>query len=374
MSTLLSIHCYLLWKLVFAPKLSLVWQWSLSVLIGFLFLTLLSRLSLYRRIPKVLHSVHAYLAYCWLGMMFYLLCSFILIDLVFILPSFAADDANMSINNAYTKMILAIGLTSVVSLFSFWQAKRGPKIKTQNITLTKLPKNLSGFKIVQISDLHIGDIIQEAYIKNTVNLCNAQKPDLIVITGDLVDAPLEHVAHLAQGLKQLSAKHGVYFVTGNHEYYAGAQAWMDYLQSLNIQTLHNTSVKITEGEDSFNLIGIDDESGASFLPGHGPNLELAMQQCHQDKVNILLAHQPKSIRAAEKHAVDLQLSGHTHNGQIWPFQFLVALDQPYLKGLYQHGQTQIYVNPGTGFWGPPMRFYGRSEITSIQLLAKNMPK
>ncbi|MCI5073337.1 metallophosphoesterase [bacterium] len=370
-SVLLAIHAYLAWKIIFAPKLGTVWQWTLSLALLFLFLTMLSRLSLYRRIPKSLHRIHAYLAYCWMGLMFFLLVGFILCDLVFILPVWAAEGVFLTgSDQAYFKMMIVVSLASVISLYAYGQAKRGPKVKQQNIILSKLPKALCGFKVVQISDLHIGDIIQEAYIKQTVSLCNAQKPDLIVITGDLVDAPVEQLAPLAQELKHLSAKHGVYFVTGNHEYYAGAQAWIDYLKTLNIHTLRNTAVEIADGKHSFNLVGIDDVSGGKFIPGHGPQLAKAVEHCQKDKVSILLAHQPKSIVDAEKHGIDLQLSGHTHNGQIWPFQMLVALDQPYLKGLYQHGNMQIYVNPGTGFWGPPMRFYGRSEITSIELLNK----
>lgn len=370
-SVLLTIHIYLAWKIIFAPKLSVVWQVALTLSIGVLFLALLTRLSLYKHLPKALHRMHAYLAYCWLGVMFFLLWGFILCDFVFILPVFAAEDPLFKGPEvAYFKMMITVSVAGCLSLYAYWQAKRGPKVKQQNIALTKLPKALSGFKIVQISDLHIGDIIQQDYIKNTVKLCNAEQADLIVITGDLVDAPVEHLTHLAEELKHLSAKHGVYFVTGNHEYYAGAQAWITYLQSINIQTLHNASVQIGEKKHRFNLIGIDDISGGHFLPGHGPDIQQAMKHCQPEELNILLAHQPKSITDAEQYAIDLQLSGHTHNGQIWPFNFLVALDQPFLKGLYQHGKMQIYVNPGTGFWGPPMRFYGRSEITSIQLLSK----
>jgi hypothetical protein len=200
-----------------------------------------------------------------------------------------------------------------------------------------------------------------------VEKVNALEADAIVITGDLVDGPLsalrEHVAPLAD----LRAKHGVYFVTGNHEYYAGADEWIAELRSLGIHVLRNERVSLGDGEHSFDLAGVDDWTAARFGSGHGPNLDKALEGRDASRELVLLAHQPKQIREAAEKGVGLQISGHTHGGQIFPWHALVKLDQPYLAGLSKHGDTQIYVSRGTGYWGPPIRVGAPSEITLLEI-------
>jgi predicted MPP superfamily phosphohydrolase len=167
----------------------------------------------------------------------------------------------------------------------------------------------------------------------------------------------------------LRARHGVYFVTGNHEYYSGVDAWLAELTRLGVRVLRNERVEIGGGDASFDLAGIDDWSSRGMAPGHGPDLPRALDGRDPARELVLLAHQPRAVHEAAARGVGLQLSGHTHGGQIWPWGFAVRLQQPYVLGLSREGRTHIYVSPGTGYWGPPMRLGTRGEITRVILRA-----
>ena len=230
-------------------------------------------------------------------------------------------------------------------------------------------KNLKGsYNIVQLSDIHIGGIIDASKIREIVTIVNELNPDLVVITGDLVDIKLEYAKEALQELKGLQSRYGTYFIVGNHEYIHGIEPIVSYVNSLGIQTLENKSVYIGDLIDGFNLAGVYDLMGER-VEHHKPDLEKTLDTIKTYRPTILLAHQPRYIKAIQKnHNIDLVLSGHTHGGQIFPFNYLVRLQQPYISGLYQHDEiTQIYVNKGTGFWGPPMRLGTSCEITHIQI-------
>src|SRR5581483_11800399 len=235
------------------------------------------------------------------------------------------------------------------------------------VTLDRLPRALDGTVIVQLTDVHVGPTIGRDFIEDLVAKSNALEPDLVCITGDLVDGSVarlrEHVAPLAK----LKAKRGVFFVTGNHEYYSGVSQWIDELGRLGVRVLRNQRVTIGEGADAFDLAGIDDHSSVDAAPGHGPDLARALDGRDPSRECILLAHQPRAIHEAARLDVGLQLSGHTHGGQIWPWNYLVRLQQPYIVGFAREGRTQLYVSPGTGYWGPPMRLGSHGEITKIVL-------
>jgi predicted MPP superfamily phosphohydrolase len=188
---------------------------------------------------------------------------------------------------------------------------------------------------------------------------------VVAITGDLVDGAVEHLREHVAPLANIKARHGVYFVTGNHEYYSGVDEWLQELGRMGIRVLHNERVSIGEGEDSFDLAGVDDHS--AHHPGHGPHVARALEGRDEKRACVLLAHQPRTVALAAEHGVGLQLSGHTHGGQIWPWSYLVYLQQPFVAGLHRHGDTQVYVSCGTGYWGPPMRLGTRSELTKIVL-------
>lgn len=266
--------------------------------------------------------------------------------------------------------ISALGVSGILCGYALWKGLAPVSVKDMAVTITKLPASFDGFRIVQITDLHIGPMINGKWLRKLVIKINALNPDLIVITGDLVDGTVAELHHHVAPLAELRSQHGTYFVTGNHEYYSGVDAWCRHIAQLGITVLRNESVSISSGiaDESFDLAGVDDW-GSRHFPGGGPDLAKALAGRDPSNVLVLLAHQPAAIREAALYGVDLQLSGHTHAGQIWPFTYLVPLQQPYSKGLHLHPetQTQIYVSSGTGFWGPPMRLGTSAEITHITL-------
>jgi hypothetical protein len=191
----------------------------------------------------------------------------------------------------------------------------------------------------------------------------------VAITGDLVDGSVDELREQVAPLASLKSRQGVYFVTGNHEYYAGVNEWLAHLPTLGVRVLRNERVAVGDGTHTFDLAGVDDWS-ARGMPGHGPDLARAVEGRDAARELVLLAHQPRAIHEAAKHGVGLQLSGHTHGGQIWPWNFAVKLQQPYVAGLARHSKdTQLYVSRGTGYWGPPMRLGAPAEITRIRLRA-----
>ena len=222
------------------------------------------------------------------------------------------------------------------------------------------------YSIVQISDVHIGGLIDQKFIRNIVKKVNVLTPDIVVITGDLVDISLKYAKPALEELKNLQTKYGTYFIVGNHEYLHGIDEIIKTVNSMGIKTLENENVYIGEKGKGFNLAGVYDYMGYRS-EHHEPDLELALKKVDKDSPTVLLAHQPVFIEEVGDD-VDLVLSGHTHGGQLYPFRVLVKMVQPYLAGLYQHSKdTQIYVNKGTGFWGPPMRLGASSEITYITI-------
>lgn len=258
-------------------------------------------------------------------------------------------------------------MTLGASAVALRSALTGPVVTHVAVRLRRLPHAQAGTTIAQISDLHVAPLLGRDYVARVVARTNALQPSLIVITGDLVDGTVEQLRDAVAPLAELRAPHGVYFVTGNHEYYSGVDPWIAELTRLGVRVLRNERVTIGDAAASFELAGIDDWTAASFGGGHGANLAEALRGHDPARELILLAHQPKAIYEAAELGVGLMLSGHTHGGQIWPFGYLVKLAQPYLAGLAQHGATQIYVNRGTGYWGPPMRLAVPPELTLLEL-------
>jgi predicted MPP superfamily phosphohydrolase len=261
--------------------------------------------------------------------------------------------------------LFAIGVASITAALGLAAVRSGlarVALREVEVRLTRLPAAMDGTTIVQMTDIHVGPTIRRDFVEQIVATANAANPDVIAITGDLVDGSVadlrEHVAPLAQ----LRARYGVYFVTGNHEYYSGADAWCAELERIGIRVLRNERVSIGDAEASFDLAGIDDEHAH-------PDLRRAVAGRDESRALVLLAHQPRAVFEAVKHGVGLQLSGHTHGGQIWPWNLLVRLQQPVVSGLARFGETQVYVSNGTGYWGPPMRLAAPAEITRVRLRA-----
>jgi predicted MPP superfamily phosphohydrolase len=240
------------------------------------------------------------------------------------------------------------------------------EVSNVEIKLARLPRELDGFTIVQLSDLHVGLTIDRAFVQRVVDRTNALSPDLIALTGDLVDGKVEDLREDIAPLAQLRARHGVFAVTGNHEYYAGVDPWIAEITRLGARYLRNERVSIGSGAASFELAGVDDHNAKG--DGHGEDLAAATLGRDPGRALVLLAHQPRQVRRAARHGVDLQLSGHTHGGQIWPWHYIVKLQQGgLLAGRYEHAGTQLYVSRGCGYWGPPVRLLAPLEITRIIL-------
>ncbi|MEO8844940.1 MAG: metallophosphoesterase [Kofleriaceae bacterium] len=261
----------------------------------------------------------------------------------------------------------ALAMTGASVGLGMIEARGDHEIVTVEIKLAKLPRALDGFSIVQLSDLHTGMTIDRDFVQRVVDRANALNADLVALTGDLVDGPVDRLRDDIAPLAQLRAKHGVFAVTGNHEYYAGVDEWIAEISRLGARYLRNQRVTIGAPGASFELAGVDDYSAHEW-PGHGEDLGAATAGRDPSSALVLLAHQPRQVKHASQHGVDLQLSGHTHGGQIWPWHYIVKLQQGgLLAGTYEHDGTQLYVTRGCGYWGPPVRLGAPLEITKIVL-------
>ncbi|HEY5947491.1 MAG TPA: metallophosphoesterase [Kofleriaceae bacterium] len=282
--------------------------------------------------------------YLWFGLVIYLLLG--------ALVSHAAVAFGANVRDA-AQVCGAIAIAIVIAGVA--NVARGPVIKRVRIPLARLP--IRSYTIAHLTDVHIGPLIGRQFAETLVRRVNALKPDLIVITGDLIDGRLSELRPHIEPLRELRARDGVYAVTGNHEYYWNVEAWMSHLRSLGMRVLRNEHVTIA---NAFELAGVDDASYSEDVPGAvaGRDPELPL---------VLLAHHPRTITRAMEQGVDLQLSGHTHGGQLLPWGWLARLWDPQVSGLGRFGTTLLYVSHGTGFWGPPLRVGTRCEIAAITL-------
>jgi predicted MPP superfamily phosphohydrolase len=273
-------------------------------------------------------------------------------------PGFTRD-------SAIAVPLLALAVTAI----GFVNARRLARIKRVDVPIAGLPSELDGYAIAQISDIHVGPTIKRAYLNAIVNKVNALKPDAIAVTGDLVDGSVQRLALHTAPLQRLAAPDGVFFVTGNHEYYSGAEQWIAEIRRLGLQVLMNEHVIRRRGEASLMIAGVTDYTAQHFNPAHKSDPLLAVAGAPDGlAVKVLLAHQPRSAPAAADAGFDLQLSGHTHGGQFFPWNLFVPLQQPFVAGLNRVRSLWVYTSRGTGYWGPPKRFGAPSEITLVRLV------
>ncbi|MFE6100548.1 metallophosphoesterase [Streptomyces laurentii] len=280
-------------------------------------------------------------------------------------PATPAPDLSrrLFVNRVVSTSALAVAAGTVG--YGTYGVLRGPRVKRVTVPLAKLPRAAHGYRIAVVSDIHLGPILGRAHTQRIVDTINATQPDLVAVVGDLVDGSVANLGPAAEPLARLTARDGSFFVTGNHEYFSGADAWVDHVRELGLHPLRNDRVEIGAG---FDLAGVDDVAGESH--GQGPDFAKALGDRDRARTAVLLAHQPIVIDDAVRHGVDLQLSGHTHGGQLWPGNLIAELANPTVAGLERYGDTQLYVTRGAGAWGPPVRVGAPSDITVVELASR----
>jgi hypothetical protein len=274
--------------------------------------------------------------------------------------------------------LVAVAVLVVAAALAGWgvfEARRVPRVRALDVVIPRLGAGLDGLRVAVITDTHFGPLDRVSWSTKVAEAVNALHPDVACHAGDLADGTVARRHRQVDPLAGVRAELGKFYITGNHEYFGEAQDWLDHMAKIDWQPLHNGHQVVCRGGDRLVIAGIDDPTGAGRLPGHGPDLPAALAGADPALPVVLLAHQPKQVAQAVEAGVALQISGHTHGGQIWPFHYLVRLDQPVLAGLSRHGGgdsgggTQLYTSRGTGFWGPPLRVFAPSEITLLTLRA-----
>jgi predicted MPP superfamily phosphohydrolase len=278
----------------------------------------------------------------------------------------------LGVDDPTRSRVVAGAVVAVVAALLVWgytEAMRLPRTKEVDVPITRLGSGLDGLRVAIITDTHFGPIDRAGWSAAVTNRVNELDADIVCHVGDLADGTVEIREEQVKPLVAARGKLARVYVTGNHEYFSEAQGWLDYMETIGWDSLHNRHIVVERGGDELIVAGVDDATAqASGVDGHGANLDAALAGSDPTLPVLLLAHQPKQVTSAANAGVDLQISGHTHGGQIWPFNFLVRLDQPVVHGLSSHGErTQLYTSRGTGFWGPPFRVFAPSEITVLTL-------
>jgi predicted MPP superfamily phosphohydrolase len=321
-----------------------------------------------------------WVAYSWLGIAFYLFLALLVLEPVRLLLrpwTRRGQEGTAGVGDDGRRLFLARGLAVTAGAVALATAGTGasiansaPVVRRVPITLPRLDPALDGLRVVTFSDAHLSATFGGRRFERLVEIVNGQRPDVVAIVGDLVDGSVDELREDVAPLADLVSEQGVFFVTGNHEYFVDTRAWLRHLPTLGVEVLHNERVPIRRGTASFDLAGIDDRTAASSgVPGQGADLDAALDGRDDSTPVVLLAHQPVMVEQARAAGVDLQLSGHTHGGQLWPFDYVIRLDQPVVQGYRRFGDTQLYVTAGAGYWGPPMRVGARPEVTVVELRA-----
>ncbi|NIP93591.1 MAG: metallophosphoesterase, partial [Akkermansiaceae bacterium] len=312
----------------------------------------------------LLPRVQGRVAYFWFGASFLLATCLLALEL----PSLVVDRLGvLGMAHPDARAVLAIGAFLLVAAYAGWRALGPAPVRRVEVRLPNWPAELDGFRIAQISDLHISPRRGARFVERLVRRTNSVGADLIAITGDVVDGSVPSLGAQAEALGSLRAPEGVYLVTGNHDHYSGADAWCARFSELGIQVLRNRRIRIEpNGDAHFHLAGVDDHRG-DWTVGSTCDIEAAVGDRDRDVPLVLLSHNPATFEEAVEHGVELQISGHTHGGQIWPFHAAVRAVTPYVAGLYRERDSALYVSRGTGYWGPPLRLGAPSEITELSL-------
>lgn len=364
-------HYWIFRVLVVEPALAGPWRSAGIALIALGAVSLVLQPIGERTLPRALARCIAWPASIWMGIFFYLAMGLVATELVVRLAGAPALAATVDAEPSSAAGLRALAVCTLAFLAVGAGLRRGlrlPEVRRVEIELARWPRALDGFRIAQISDIHIGPILGRAFAEGVTARVNALDADLVAVTGDLVDGNDALLAAEVAPFGELRGRHGVFFVTGNHDHYSGADAWVARVEALGMRALRNERHVIERDGAAFDLAGVEDHH-AHFVGSAREDLDAALAGRDAERPVILLAHDPATFKRARTAGVDLQLSGHTHGGQIWPFVFFVRLATPWVAGLYRAGAATLYVSRGTGFWGPPMRLGAPAEITEITLRA-----
>lgn len=318
------------------------------------------------QVPSRAMERFQWIAYAAMGVLSTMFATALLLEIFARVALFWSGDQYQSTIDAVWFYAMLV-VTLVTAILGVYQATKGLQVKTVHVLLAHLPVEFDGYRIAQISDLHVSSLIGRRYTQMVVDRVNALNPDLIVMTGDFIDGAVESLRYRVAPLGALNSHDGRYFITGNHEYYYDAESWVEEHRRLGSTVLLNEHRVIKRGDAKLVVAGVTDRAGGAFITEHRQDIAKSLHGAPAGVVKILLAHQPGCYEEASAHGVDLQLSGHTHGGQFFPWQFAVKMVHRYSHGLYLHKRMWVYVNPGTGFWGPPLRATIPPEITVIVL-------
>jgi len=374
LSIVAAIHYYFWVRLVRGLLLPAWPHRILSAVVVALALSVPASFWLGHAIPTGRSRVVLLALYCWIGFMFLLLALLVATEPLRLLAPLSQRlagpvlDAQRSLTLSRALAVAAVLGAAGLGTVALRRGLGPVATRELSVFIPRLPQALAGTTIVQLCDLHTGPTLRREFVERVVRQTNALDPDIVAIVGDLVDGSVQQLKEMVEPLRELRARHGVYFVTGNHEYYSGVEEWLAYLPTLGIRVLDNERVSIGDAGQYFDLAGVNDWNGASIDPRHGADLGRALAGRDGSRPVVLLAHQPRAVHEASRFGVDLQLSGHTHGGQIWPWNYLVRLQQPLVSGVKRFGRTTLFVSNGTGHWGPPMRLGFPAEITVVRLL------
>lgn len=361
-------HVYLIDRLALQPGWPEPLRRGLLVVLvaafGMLFLYPFAR----GRVPQRWRRPWGWTAGIWLGVAFLLVSATAASDALLWLLG-AASPGGEPEPLLRMRALAVAGVVAGASAVALRSGLAPPARRRVEIELPRWPQALDGLRLVQLSDLHLGPILERRFAADLVEHVNALAPDLVVVTGDLVDGSVQRVGAEVEPLTGLRARHGVFFVTGNHDFYSGVDEWVEHLRAFGWRVLRNERVTIRHGEAAFELAGVDDRHGSLVAEGQGEDLTRALAGRDPRRPLVLLAHDPTGFRKAAAAGVDLQISGHTHGGQIWPFHGVVRLAVRWVAGLHRLGGSALYVSRGTGFWGPPMRLLAPAELTELVLRA-----
>ena len=362
-------HYYVVKGFVLDPALPEPWRSLGIALVPLAFVGVFAQLALERSLRPPWLRIVSWPFALWMGVFWLGFVALLFTDAAFTLMGAASSTTPLELSRG--RAFAAGALVLVAGSVALRAGLRVPRVKRVEVALRSWPRALDGFRIAQISDIHIGPILGRGFAEKLVARVNALAPDLVAVTGDLVDGGVDQVGAEVAPFGALRAKHGVFFVPGNHDFYSGLDGWLARVQELGIRVLRNERVAVA-GPAGFDLAGVDDHRGDWRL-GSTEDVAAAVLGRDPQRVLVLLAHDPATFPAALAAGVDFQISGHTHGGQLWPFKWLVRIATPFVAGLYRRGASQIYVTRGVGFWGPPMRLFAPNEIAEIVIRSELAP-